>query len=159
MLPEIQPVLEVFEELSFDDKAFFSFKNEENLEVVALYSKKQDKKNWSIWFAINEQASKQTLSATHIKKAIKAYKISEKQFIQQITDMLMTQAMFANEFIDQLSRVFGEEAVQNNLSQAECYFNKNDSILNSLSEIDILKEHLKRSNERLTNKTKLKIVK
>ena len=73
MLPEIDTILEVFERMSLDDKVYFSFPNEEDIKFV-FYLIKPDRRNWSLWLAINEEASKQTLSTNHLRQVLKALK-------------------------------------------------------------------------------------
>lgn len=110
MLPEINTILEVFERMSLDEKVYLTFTNEEDMQVCVLYLKKQDQRNWSFWLALNEQASRQTISIAHLRPVLKAFKVSEDIFIKELASVLLLQASFADEFIRQISELLGKRS-------------------------------------------------
>lgn len=159
MLPEINLILEVFERMSLDEKAYFTFNNEEDIQVCTLFLKKSDKRNWSVWLALNEQASKQTISITHLRPVLKAFKINEKAFIKEIADVLLLQAAFADVFIKQISEVLGKEAVQKSISFTQNFMNELSSKVETLCTEGENQEKIKFSKDKTRNKNKLKIIK
>ncbi|BBH52308.1 hypothetical protein [Fluviispira sanaruensis] len=115
MAPEIHNILEVFERMSLDDKAYLTFSNEENMQVCLSYHKQTDQRNWSIWFSVNEEASRQTISVNHLQSVLKAFKVHEDLFITEISGLLLLQTAFADEFIRQMVELFGNEKVQKSI--------------------------------------------
>ncbi|KAB8031766.1 hypothetical protein [Fluviispira multicolorata] len=115
MLPEIHNILEVFERMSLDNKAYLTFSNEENMQVCISYHKQTDQRNWSIWFSLNEEASRQTISVNHLQSVLKAFKVQEEFFIQELSGLLLLQAAFADEFIRQMTELFGKEKIQKSI--------------------------------------------
>lgn len=159
MLPEINSILEVFERMSLDEKVYLTFNNEEDIQVCILFSKKPDKRNWSIWFAVNEQASKQTITNTHLQAVLKAFKILEKVFIREIADVLLFQAAFADEFIRQVTEILGKEAVQKSILSTQIFMDELSSKVRALCKGDEKQEIVKHSKEKTRIKNKLKIIK
>ncbi|WGL60641.1 hypothetical protein QEJ31_03365 [Pigmentibacter sp. JX0631] len=159
MLPEINTILEVFERMSLDDKVYFSFPNEEDIQVCILFNKKPDKRNWSLWFAMNEEASKQTLSVQHLQQVLKAFKINEKIFLKEIADVLLLQAAYADEFIRQISEVLGKEAVQKSILQTQNFMDELAEKIRSLIPPDNEKSIEEKKQQKAKNKNKFKIVK
>lgn len=159
MLPEINTILEVFERMSLDDKVYFSFPNEEDIQVCILFNKKPDKRNWSLWFAMNEEASKQTLSVQHLQQVLKAFKISEKVFLKEIADVLLLQAAYADEFIRQISEVLGKEAVQKSILQTQNFMDELAEKIRSLIPSDNEQSVEEKKQQKAKNKNKFKIVK
>jgi hypothetical protein len=159
MLPEINLILEVFERMSLDEKVYFTFNNEEDIQICILFSKKSDKRNWSIWLALNEQASKQTISITHLRPVLKAFKVNEKGFIKELADVLLLQAAFADEFIRQISELLGENAVQKSILFTQNFMDELSSKVRTLCNGDEHQEKIKLSKENTRNKNKLKIIK
>ena len=159
MLPEINSILEVFERMSLDEKVYFTFKNEEDIQICIQFLKKTDKKNWSIWYALNEQASKQTITVSYLQSSIKAFKVSEKTFIKEIADVLLLQAAFADEFIRQVTEVLGKEAVQKSILQTQYFMDELTSKIRTIIEGDENKEKKKQAKEKSRIKNKLKIIK
>ena len=159
MLPEISLILEVFERMSLDEKVYFTFDNEEDIQVCILFSKKTDRRNWSIWLALNEQASKQTISITHLRAVLKAFKISEKIFIKEVSEVLLLQAAFADEFIRQITEMLGKEAVQKSILSTQNFMDELSSKVKTLCNGDENQEKNKLSKDKVKNKNKLKIIK
>lgn len=157
MLPEINSILEVFEQMSIDEKAYFSFNNEEEIQVCISFIKKSDKKNWSIWYALNEHASKQTTTLAHLRAALKAFKINEKMFINEISEVLLVQAAFADEFIRQISNILGKEAVQKAILSTQNFMDELSSKIKLICKGDNLQSS--KTTSKLHNKNKLKIIK
>ncbi len=159
MLPEIDTILEVFERMSLDDKVYFSFPNEEDIQVCILFNKKPDRRNWSLWLAINEEASKQTLSTNHLRPALKAFKINEKTFLKEIADVLLMQAAYADEFIRQISEVLGKEAVQKSILHTQNFMDELAEKIRSLIPADVTPSKEDKKPLKAKNKNKFKIVK
>lgn len=159
MLPEIDTILEVFERMSLDDKVYFSFPNEEDIQVCILFNKKPDRRNWSLWLAINEEASKQTLSTNHLRQALKAFKINEKTFLKEIADVLLMQAAYADEFIRQISEVLGKEAVQKSILHTQNFMDELAEKIRSLIPADAAPSKEDKKQLKAKNKNKFKIVK
>lgn len=159
MLPEIDTILEVFERMSLDDKVYFTFPNEEDIQVCILFHRKSDRRNWSLWLTINEEASKQNLSTQHLRQALKGFKISEKNFLKELADILLIQVAFADEFIRQITDVLGKEAVQKSILQTQNFMDELNQKIQSLLH-DTEKTHKEDKKQlKASNKTKFKIVK
>lgn len=134
MLPNINSTLEIFERLSLDEKAYFTFKNEEKIAVCIYYIKKPDNRNWSIWFELNEAASKQTISANYLPSVIRAFKVKESDFVSEIVGALLLQTSYANEFIVQISEFIGIEAVTQSILQSKEFMdNLSQAVKNTFS--------------------------
>ncbi|KAB8037718.1 hypothetical protein GCL60_11130 [Silvanigrella paludirubra] len=161
MLPEINTILELFERMTLDEKVYFSFNNEEDIQICIMFTKKPDKRNWSIWLALNEQASKQTVTINHLRQVLKAFKISEKVFIKEIADVLLLQTAYADEFIRQITEVLGKEAVQKSILQTQNFMDELASKIKNLIHENEMQdqEKIKATKEKAKNKQKFKIIK
>lgn len=161
MLPEINTILEVFERMSLDEKAYFSFNNEEDIQICIMYTKKPDKRNWSIWLALNEQASKQTITINHLRQVLKAFKINESVFIKEFADVLLLQAAYADEFIRQITEVLGKEAVQKSILHTQNFMDELASKIKSLIHENEIQDHEKNTvvKEKTKSKHKFKLIK
>ncbi len=155
MLPEISSILEVFERMSLDEKVYLTFNNEEDIPVCLLFLKKPDKRNWSIWLALNEQASKQTISITHLRPVLKAFKVNDKKFIKEVADVLLLQAAFADEFIRQISEILGKEAVQKSILYTQSFMDELSSKIRTLSNVEDNQDKSKSLKAKLKNKLKI----
>ncbi|APJ04415.1 hypothetical protein [Silvanigrella aquatica] len=159
MLPEINPILEVFERMTLDDKVYFTFPNEEDIQVCILFNKKTDKRNWSIWLALNEQASKQTITMGYLRETLKAFKINEKVFMKEVADVLLLQAAFADEFIRQVSEILGKEAVQKSILYTQNFMDELTAKIKNICNGEISQDKVKLGKEKIRIKNKLKIIK
>lgn len=112
MLPDFKKIIEVFECMNLDNNAFFTFQNQDNLKVCVQYEKKWLKKEWAFWYSDHEANSKQHVSAQHLPSTLSAFKIGEKNFLTEVSNILLVQAAFADEFIRQMKDLFGVEVVQ-----------------------------------------------
>lgn len=117
---KLDQVLEVFERLSIDEQAYFSLKNDED-KLVSFQFVRNASRSWSIWLAINKDASKQTCSRAHFPKSLSAFKVTETKVVQHLTSLLLTQAAYADEFIRQVTELLGAEAVKNSIRDTQ-YF-------------------------------------
>ena len=124
MLPDFKKIIEVFECMSLDNSAYFTFQNQDDLKVCIQYEKKFTKKDWAIWFASHEINSKQIITSQHLSTVIEAFKISESDFLNEISNMLLIQAAFADEFIRQMTNLFGIEAVQKSILSTQNFMDE-----------------------------------
>jgi len=115
MLPDFKKVIEVFECISLDNNAYFTFMNGDGIKVCIQYEKKSSKKDWAIWFNSHPNNSKQIISSKHLLPVLEAFKIVENDFLLEIANMLLIQAAFADEFIRQITELLGVEAVQKSI--------------------------------------------
>lgn len=124
MRPEIAIILEEFERLSLDDRIYLNFINDEEIPVQVLFSRVANGRSWSIWYPLSESASKQTVSRIHFPLVLRAFGISDTEFERELGGIFLTQAAFADEFVRQVSQLFGAEAVRKSISQTQNFMNE-----------------------------------
>jgi hypothetical protein len=120
MLPELDRLLEEFERLSYDESLFFSFQNEDELDVHIQFRRNQAK-HWSIWFPLSEDSSKQNCSRFHFPEVLRAFRVREQSFSEELCGNLLLQASYANEFIRQTKELLGIEAVESSISSTQTF--------------------------------------
>lgn len=125
-------IIEVFECISLDHNAYFTFQNQDNIKVCVQYEKGPSKKDWSIWFDAHENNSKQIISSQHLSVVINAFKIDENNFINEIANVLLLQAAFADELIRQVTELFGKEAVQKSILETQNFM---DGLAQSVEQV------------------------
>lgn len=124
MLPDFKKIIEVFECISLDNSAYFTFQNQDDIKVCIQYEKKFTKKDWAIWFAAHETNSKQIISSQNLQVVLEVFKIAESDFIHEISNMLLIQAAFADEFIRQITDLFGNKAVQKSILSTQNFMDE-----------------------------------
>lgn len=124
MLPDFKKIIEVFECMSLDNNAYFTLQNQDDLKVCIQYKKNLTKKDWSIWFASHETNSKQIITSQHLLAVLEAFKISDRDVVNEISHMLLIQAAFADEFIRQMTNLFGIEAVQKSILSTQNFMDE-----------------------------------
>jgi hypothetical protein len=124
MRPEIETILEEFEALSLDDRIYLDFVSDEELPVRVQFLRSAKGRSWSIWYPLSEAASKQTVSRTHFPMVLRAFGVSNTEFEKELGGILLTQAAYADEFVRQVSGLFGAEAVRMSISQTQSFMNE-----------------------------------
>lgn len=118
LTPSLDKLLEEFERLTLDERVYLTFQSDDDLGVCVQY-KRIESKAWSIWYALSQEASKQSCSRQHVPYVLKAFKISERVFQRELTSILLTQAAYADEFVRQITELVGEESVRNSIRETQ----------------------------------------
>jgi hypothetical protein len=124
MRPEIEIILEEFEAISLDDRIYLDFVSDEELPVRVQFLRSAKGRSWSIWYPLNEAASKQTVSRIHFPLVLRAFGVSNTEFEKELGGILLTQAAYADEFVRQVSGLFGAEAVRKSISQTQNFMDE-----------------------------------
>jgi hypothetical protein len=152
MLPDFNKIIEVFECMSLDNSAYFTFQSEENLKVCIQYEKQQSKNNWSVWIFGHERNSKKIISAQYLKKTLSSFKVIENEFVKELSNMLLFQAAYADEFIRQISDLLGANAVQKSILNTQNFM---DELSHSVENIF----HKNDKNNNKVTKKRLTVIK
>jgi hypothetical protein len=115
MLPEFSVLIEEFEQLSLDDKAFFSFKNDSSLEVSIMYKRAEGSQPWTVWFNLSEEASKQKISRGFLEPALTGFEVDSRELAKQVAYRLLTQAAYADELVRKVGQLLGEDALRESI--------------------------------------------
>ena len=119
MLPELQKLIDEFERLSLDDKMYLTFKNEDELEVALQYDRGQGNRAWQVWLREAPVDSRQTCSRSHLPAVLKAFRLSERDFVREVAGRLLTQAAFADEFVREVKEFLGVDAVRESIRNTQ----------------------------------------
>ena len=140
VLRNTQKILEAFESYNFEDKCFFSLENEEKVNINIYYDKTKKKsvnkgKYWSVWIHRKERTSKKIISSDKILLTLEKFKINENDFCNYLSYHLLVQVAFADEFIRQMTELFGPEPIQKSILETQNFMvNLEESIKNLLDE-------------------------
>jgi hypothetical protein len=118
MCPELTTLIDDFERLSLDDRLNFWFTSHDELPVCVRFHRNAGR-NWSIWYPISEQASKQTVSQAHLPRVLDAFGIPETPFMEELGNVLLTQAAYADQFVREVGELLGEESVRKSIRQTQ----------------------------------------
>jgi hypothetical protein len=103
MAVELLHLIDEFERLSLDDRIFFRVESEEELEVDILFERDGNARNWSIWYALSEKNSKQTVSKSFLPQVLRAFQVPDTRFYEELSSVLLTQAAFADQFVREIA--------------------------------------------------------
>ena len=140
MLPQIEILLEEFELLTFDEKAFFVLTSAEELQVCISFDAslknnpppKKQAKPWRVWFKLSEAASKQECSRDFLPSVLDGFKVSQLQFRQELAGKLLLEAAYADEMIRNVKNLLGEEALRESIMSTQRFM---DGLKNMVGQI------------------------
>lgn len=112
MPQSLETLVSEFERLSLDDRIYMTFKSEEELGVAVQFERRADGRCWSVWYLEAAQASKQMCSRSHLEPVLRAFRVSDAAVHEALSNKLLTQAAFADEFVREVTQIMGEEAVR-----------------------------------------------
>ena len=118
MMPNVDLIIEEFERLSLDDKLYLEFNAENELRVSILF-KRGEPRCWSLWYTQSEENSKQNCSRAHLPSVLQGFKVSLNEFTREIASCLLTQAAYADEFVREITRLLGHDAVSQSIRQTQ----------------------------------------
>jgi hypothetical protein len=118
MRPELTTLIDEFERLSLDDRLNFWFTSHDELPVCVRFHRNAGR-NWSIWYPISEQASKQTVSQAHLPRVLDAFGVPETPFMEELGNVLLTQAAYADQFVREVGELLGEESVRKSIRHTQ----------------------------------------
>ena len=119
MLPDIHKLVDEFERLSLDEKMYLTFKNEDELEAAVQYDRGQGNRCWQVWLREAPVDSRQTCSRQHLPAVLKAFRLSERDFVREVAGRLLTQAAFADEFVREVKEFLGDDAVRESIRNTQ----------------------------------------
>ena len=119
MLPELQKMIDEFERLSLDDKMYLAFKSEDDLDLAVQYDRGQGNRCWQVWLRDAPVDSRQTCSRGHLPAVLKAFRMSERDFVREVAGRLLTQAAFADEFVREVKEFLGDDAVRESIRNTQ----------------------------------------
>lgn len=135
MIPPVETLLEEFETLSLDERAYVVLRSDEDLEVCIYFQRKDAPKCWSLWFKLSEEASKQHCTRHTLPLVLRAFQVSESAFSKEISTRLLTQAAFADEFVRSVSELLGADAVRESIRSTQVFMdNLRDMVRKTLGE-------------------------
>jgi hypothetical protein len=121
MVPkELEELLPFYEAMSMDDRQWFFFKSQEDLEVCVRFCK-ADPRCWSVWYTLDEDASKQTCSRAHLVAVLEAFRVPAWDFNSKLKESILTQAAFAHLYMEEVQSILGEKEVENAVQSAESF--------------------------------------
>lgn len=129
---DLLTLLEATERLSLDDRLFFRFQNSNEVEVCLSFRRDAAPSSWCLWYALNEAASRRTVSYHHLPAALQSFSIPEAQVYREIANTILTQAAFADEFIHEVERVLGTEAVAGAIRQTQDFMESLRDMVNGV---------------------------
>lgn len=116
---DLNQIVESLERLSLDDNLYFRLRNSSDLGVCISYHRKGSPSPWCLWYEQNENASRRQISRLHIGEALRTFSVTERQLTDELANVLLTQVGYADEFIHEVERVLGQEAVCTAISQTQ----------------------------------------
>jgi hypothetical protein len=132
MLPEFSVLIEEFEQLCLDERAFFTLTNASALEVSIMYVRNEGTKPWTIWFNLSEDASKQRISQLFLEKTLGAFEIDTRELSSQLADRLLTQAAYADELVRKVGKLFGDEALREAIRSTQAFMESLQAMVSNI---------------------------
>jgi hypothetical protein len=132
MLPEFSKLIEEFELLSLDDKAFFSFANHSELEVSVMYVRAEGTQPWTLWFNLSQEPSKQRVSKLFLEEAVRGFELDTRELARQVADRLLTQAAYADEMVRKVGALLGQEALRESIRSTQEFMESLQSMVTNL---------------------------
>jgi hypothetical protein len=121
MSPTIDELLVEFETLSLDERVYLVMRSDEDLEVCIHFQRKDAPKCWSVWYKLSEEASRQQCSRQSFPLVLRAFQVADGTFITELSNRLLTQAAFADEFVRSVSALLGAEAVRESIRATQAF--------------------------------------
>jgi hypothetical protein len=121
MLRDFKKIVDIFEAMGLDNQAYFTLLNDKNQKICIQYQKENTGKNWKLWNSDEESDPKKKINSETIQNTLKHFSIKEDDFLDEVSNSLLIQAAFADEFIRQLTILFGKEAIQKSIYDTQTF--------------------------------------
>ncbi len=121
MLRDFKKIVDIFEAMGLDNQAYFTLLNDKNQKICIQYQKDNTGKNWKLWNSDEESDPKKKINSETIQNTLKHFSIKEDDFLDEVSNSLLIQAAFADEFIRQLTILFGKEAIQKSIYDTQTF--------------------------------------
>lgn len=114
MRARLEDIAAEFERLSMDERLRFDVRNSSGIEVILSF-RRADARPWSLWFAKQEQESKQSCTRAHLAQAAASFALDPSVLSQELCQCLILQAAYAGEFVRQVGQIVGAAELEEGL--------------------------------------------
>ena len=132
MLPEFSKLIEEFELLCLDERAFFTVTNASSLQVSIMYVRNEGTKPWTIWFNLSEAPSKQRISRLFLEPTLEAFEVDIRVVSRLVADRLLTQAAYADELVRKVGELLGDDALREAIRSTQMFMENLQSMVSNL---------------------------
>ena len=156
MLPDFTKIIDVFECMSLDNSAYFTFRDDDDSKICVQFEKISSRNNWKIWYEEKESSSTKLISSYDLRENLLLFNINEDEFLTEISSVLLTQVAFADEFIRQVTELYGQDAIQKSIYDTQTFM---EELGQSVEKILNSQENQNKGTKSKIKKSNLRIVK
>lgn len=131
----LQELAAAFERTSLDDRLFIVVSSNEELDVCIQFDRNDQFQCWTFFFRDAPEESSQRCSRSHFAEVARAFQLNESILSKELVGHLLTQAAFADQFVREITELFGEEAVRESIMRTQMFMDAlKDAVSSTLRE-------------------------